>query len=125
MENLPAEEPGHQRRLHDQRAGRGRRLRGAEGGRQGEGRHDRLGRRRLPRRRRRSRTGIIGATSQQYPLKMAEMGVEAIAEFAKDGKKPQTPGLDFFDTGVTLITDKPGTASTSKDTTFGLQNCWG
>ena len=34
---------------------------------------------------------------------MASMGVEAIAEFAKTGKKPEpTPGLDFFDTGVAL-----------------------
>ena len=40
--------------------------------------------------------GVIGATSQQYPLLMASMGVEAIAEFAKTGKKPETdpgPGL--------------------------------
>ena len=45
--------------------------------------------------------GVIGATSQQYPLLMASMGVEAIVEFAKTGKKPETtPGLDFFDTGV-------------------------
>jgi hypothetical protein len=29
----------------------------------------------------------IGATSQQYPLKMAEQGVEAIAAFAKDGNQ--------------------------------------
>ena len=48
MENLLQKDPGHQRRLHHQRAGRGRRLRGAEGRRQGEGRADRLGRRRLP-----------------------------------------------------------------------------
>ena len=50
MENCLQKEPGHQRRLHDQRAGRGRRLSGAEGGGQGEGRDDRLGRRRLRRR---------------------------------------------------------------------------
>src|SRR3954471_15184327 len=33
--------------------------------------------------------GVIGATSQQYPLKMAEMGVQAVTEFAKSGKKPE------------------------------------
>src|SRR5690606_6300145 len=33
--------------------------------------------------------GQIGATSQQYPLDMAALGVEAIAAFAKDGTKPQ------------------------------------
>jgi fructose transport system substrate-binding protein len=70
--------------------------------------------------------GIIGATSQQYPLKMAEMGVEAVVDFAKDGKKPQpTAGKDFVDTGVTLITDKPVDGVESKDTAFGLKNCWG
>ena len=45
--------------------------------------------------------GVIGATSMQFPLLMASMGVEAVAEFAKSGKKPEpTPGLDFFNTGV-------------------------
>src|SRR5215210_1980196 len=70
--------------------------------------------------------GVIGATSQQYPLKMAEMGVQAVAEFAKSGKKPEpTAGKDFVDTGVTLITDKPVDGVESKDTAFGLENCWG
>jgi fructose transport system substrate-binding protein len=69
---------------------------------------------------------IIGATSQQYPLKMASQGVEAIAAYAKDGTKPQTTaGKDFTDTGVTLITDEPQQGVDSKDTGFGLQNCWG
>jgi fructose transport system substrate-binding protein len=70
--------------------------------------------------------GVIGATSQQYPLKMAEMGVEAVVAFAKDGTKPEpTAGKDFVDTGVTLITDKPAEGVESKDTAFGLENCWG
>jgi fructose transport system substrate-binding protein len=70
--------------------------------------------------------GVIGATSQQYPLKMAEMGVEAVVAFAKDGTKPEpTAGKDFVDTGVTLITDKPVDGVESKDTAFGLENCWG
>ena len=70
--------------------------------------------------------GVIGATSQQYPLKMAEMGVQAVAEFAKSGKKPEpTAGKSFVDTGVTLITDKPVDGVESKDTAFGLENCWG
>jgi fructose transport system substrate-binding protein len=70
--------------------------------------------------------GVIGATSQQYPLKMASMGVEAIAKFAKTGSKPSTsPGLDFFNTGVTLITNKPAAGVPSKDTAFGKANCWG
>jgi fructose transport system substrate-binding protein len=70
--------------------------------------------------------GVIGATSQQYPLKMAEMGVDAVVEFSKTEKKPEpTPGKDFVDTGVTLITDEPVDGVESKDTAYGLDNCWG
>jgi fructose transport system substrate-binding protein len=70
--------------------------------------------------------GVIGATSQQYPLKMASMGVDAVSEFAKSDKKPEpTPGKDFLNTGVTLITDDPADGVPSKDTTFGTDNCWG
>src|SRR5918992_770969 len=69
--------------------------------------------------------GIIGPTSQQYPLKMAEMGVEAVVEYSKTEKKPEpTPGKDFVDTGVTLITDEPVDGVESEDTAFGLDNCW-
>jgi fructose transport system substrate-binding protein len=70
--------------------------------------------------------GVIGATSQQYPLKMAEMGVDAVVKFAKNGEKPKpASGKDFIDTGVTLITDDPQQGVDSKDTAFGLDNCWG
>ena len=72
------------------------------------------------------KAGIIGATSQQYPLKMASMAMKAIADFAKTGKKPEkTPGLDFFDTGATLVTDKPVPGVPSINTTEGLKLCWG
>ena len=72
------------------------------------------------------KAGQIGATSQQYPLKMAQEGVNAIAAFAKDGTKPEnTAGKTFVDTGVNLITDQPQTGVQSQDTTFGQQNCWG
>jgi fructose transport system substrate-binding protein len=70
--------------------------------------------------------GVIGATSQQYPLKMADLGVKAVAKFAEDGTKPEpSPGKDFLNTGVTLITDQPAEGVKSKDTKFGLDNCWG
>jgi fructose transport system substrate-binding protein len=70
--------------------------------------------------------GVIGATSQQYPLLMASLGIEAIAAFAKDGTKPKpTEGKNFFDTGVTLITDKPAAGVESIDTKEGLAKCWG
>ncbi len=72
------------------------------------------------------KSGVIGATSQQYPLLMASLGVEAIAKFAADGTKPApTEGKDFFDTGVALITDKPAEGVESIDTAKGLELCWG
>src|SRR5476649_699030 len=45
------------------------------------------------------KAGVIAATSQQYPLKMAAMGVEAGVLYAKTGKKAS----GYVDTGVTLI----------------------
>ena len=70
--------------------------------------------------------GVIGATSMQFPLKMASLGIEALAKFAKDGTKPQaTAGKDFVDTGTTLITDTPQAGVDAKDSTWGKQNCWG
>ncbi len=70
--------------------------------------------------------GVIGATSQQYPLLMAALGIEAIANWAKDGSKPEnTPGKDFFDTGVALVTDKPVSGVESIDTKEGTDKCWG
>ena len=72
------------------------------------------------------KAGVIGATSQQYPLLMASMGLEAISNFAKTGKKPEkTPGLDFFDTGAVLITDKPVDGVPSISVEEGLKKCWG
>jgi fructose transport system substrate-binding protein len=70
--------------------------------------------------------GIIGATSQQYPLKMASLGVDAIAKIANGGEKPKTSdGLDFFNTGVSLVTDKPAAGIESIDTTRASSICWG
>ena len=70
--------------------------------------------------------GVIGATSQQYPLLMASMGIEAIKKFADSGEKPApTEGKDFFDTGVALVTDKPAAGVESIDTKKGLELCWG
>jgi fructose transport system substrate-binding protein len=70
--------------------------------------------------------GVIGATSQQYPLLMAAKGVEAAVEYAKTGKKPETtPGLDFFDTGVNLVTDKPVEGVPSITSKEALEKCWG
>ena len=70
--------------------------------------------------------GIIGATSQQYPLKMAALGVEAIATFAETGEKPEaTEGKNFFDTGVALVTDHPADGVESISVAEGKNLCWG
>ncbi len=70
--------------------------------------------------------GVIGATSQQYPLQMAALGVEAIKAWADSGAKPEpTPGKDFFDTGVKLVTDEPVDGVESIDSTEGAALCWG
>ena len=70
--------------------------------------------------------GVIGATSMQFPLLMAAKGVEAVKKFADTGTKPQpTPGHDFFDTGVELVTDKPAAGVTSIDSAAALKKCWG
>ncbi len=70
--------------------------------------------------------GVIGATSQQYPLLMASMGVEAIAAWAKDKTMPKpTPGLDFFNTGVNLVTANPVKGVPSISVAEGAKRCWG
>ncbi len=65
--------------------------------------------------------GVIAATSQQYPLKMAAMGVAAGAEYAKSGKK----ATGYVDTGVTLIAAKKVKDVDSKDVKVGTDLCWG
>jgi fructose transport system substrate-binding protein len=70
--------------------------------------------------------GQIGATSQQYPLLMASLGIEAIKNWADKKEKPKnTPGKNFFDTGVNLVTDKPAKGVPSIDTKEGTAKCWG
>lgn len=65
--------------------------------------------------------GIIDATSQQYPLKMASMGVDAIADYIASGTKVS----GYVDTGVTLIAGTPVEGVESQDAQYGLDNCWG
>jgi fructose transport system substrate-binding protein len=72
------------------------------------------------------KAGVIGATSQQYPMLMASKGIEAIVAFAKDGTKPAaSDGLTFFNTGVNLVTDKPAAGVESIDSAKGTELCWG
>lgn len=70
--------------------------------------------------------GVIGATSMQFPLLMASMGVEAIVEYVKNGTVPApSEGLDFFNTGVTLVTDNPVEGLDSITSEEALKLCWG
>ncbi|WP_342078789.1 sugar ABC transporter substrate-binding protein [Yoonia sp. SS1-5] len=70
--------------------------------------------------------GVIGATSQQYPLLMASLGIEAIAQYAEDGTLPaNTEGKDFLDTGVALVTDKAADGVESISVAEGTDLCWG
>lgn len=65
--------------------------------------------------------GVIAATSQQYPLRMAAMGVAAGVEYAKTGKKVS----GYTDTGVTLIAARSVAGVDSKDVKTGMDLCWG
>ncbi len=65
--------------------------------------------------------GKLGATVMQFPKKMAQQGVDLIVTYATTGTKP----TGFINTGAQLITDKPMSGLDSKDSTWGLANCWG
>ncbi|WP_327316214.1 substrate-binding domain-containing protein [Streptomyces sp. NBC_01235] len=67
------------------------------------------------------RSGKYAATVMQFPVRMAELGVAAVPDFARNGKKPS----GFTDTGTELITDKPVRGLASRNTDWGLQHCWG
>jgi fructose transport system substrate-binding protein len=65
--------------------------------------------------------GVIAATSQQYPLKMAALGVEAGVAYARTGKK----AAGYTDTGVALIAARAVPGVASQDVATGASLCWG
>ena len=76
------------------------------------------------------KAGTIQATSQQYPLRMASLGVEAIKTIADGGAAPENTSANgqFFDTGVTLCTDDPMdtvTAAPQESAQYCIDNAWG
>ena len=72
------------------------------------------------------KSGVIGATSQQYPGDMATKGIDAIVTLAGGGAKPAvSPGLDFFNTGVKLVTDTKVDGVTNISVADGEKICWG
>jgi fructose transport system substrate-binding protein len=72
--------------------------------------------------------GTIGATSQQYPVKMAQLGVAAIKKIVdtNGAEKPEvTAGKTFLDAGVALVTDKKVPGVDSISVADGEKVCWG
>jgi len=65
--------------------------------------------------------GVLAATSMQYPLKMASLGVAAGVKYAKDGKRQS----GYTDTGVDLVAAKPMAGVKSIDTKTARAQCWG
>lgn len=65
--------------------------------------------------------GAIAATAQQYPLKMAALGVAAGVAYLKTGKKPS----GYTNTGVTLIAARPVAGVPSSDVRTGMAQCFG
>ncbi|MCP4226459.1 MAG: sugar ABC transporter substrate-binding protein [Actinomycetia bacterium] len=74
--------------------------------------------------------GSIQATSQQYPLRMAKLGVEAIKTIADGGDPPANTSDDgtFYDTGVALCTEDPQdtvSAASQETAQYCIDNAWG
>ena len=67
------------------------------------------------------RPGVIDATAQQYPENMAREGVKALVEAARRGEEPPR----YLNTGVELITGDSVQGVKSRNTAFGVRNCWG
>ena len=65
--------------------------------------------------------GVIDATAQQYPERMAREGVAALSAVARGDRAPS----GYHDTGVELITDDPVESVHSRDVAYGLEHCWG
>ena len=71
-------------------------------------------------------SGAIGATAGQYPDKMARLGIDAVARFAKTGVRPHNPaGQDFSNTGTRLYTDDPQPGVQGLTTKQAAKICWG
>jgi fructose transport system substrate-binding protein len=70
--------------------------------------------------------GIFAADATQYPGKMAQLGVNAIAKIAKGQQAPSLPrGKAYLDTGTKLVTAKPLPGIDSQTPDEGKKACWG
>jgi len=72
------------------------------------------------------RSGVFDADAVQYPGKMAELGVDAVARIARGGAPPpKTKGKDFYDTGTALATAHPVDGVKSQTPDEAAKKCWG
>jgi fructose transport system substrate-binding protein len=70
--------------------------------------------------------GLIGATSQLYPLKMASEGIKTLVQYVKTGTEPELgSGQEFIDVGVVLVTDRPVADGRSITSAEADEVCWG
>ncbi len=68
--------------------------------------------------------GTLSATVMQFWLKMVDMSMDAAYNLLTKGEKPPvSPGLTYYDTGVTLVTNHPvsGVPSISADEALKLR----
>ncbi len=68
--------------------------------------------------------GALSATVMQFWLKMVDMSMDAAYNLLTKGEKPSvSPGLNYYDTGVTLVTDHPapGVPSVNADQALKLR----
>lgn len=71
--------------------------------------------------------GVIGATSQQYPLDMASKGIEAIAAFARTAPSPTPTEGKAFRRYRRGAGDRQSRSRgvESIDSARGTELCWG
>ena len=69
--------------------------------------------------------GDFGAVAQQYPSAMGKLGVEAIVNHLRNKVDPKpTEGLDFINTGITLVADKAAKGVDAINSKKGTDLCW-
>ena len=66
-------------------------------------------------------SGRFAATAQQYPIRMATLGIDAAMAFLKDDARP----TGYTDTGVALVAGTPAPGITSLTPAEGAAKCWG
>jgi fructose transport system substrate-binding protein len=70
-------------------------------------------------------SGDFGAVAQQYPSAMGRLGVKAVIDHIRNHVDPiNSKGVDFVNTGITLVTDKPVGDIKSIDSKKGTELCW-